>query len=202
MTNPSFLDMLSLHMPKKHRGIEAKFLEVDKKKLKEKLMAFGAKDCGGEFFRETIFYDKAQTLRKRGDGRFIRIRKSKDQISLTYKHHQKSTVDGTEEIESTISDAKTAEKFLDRLGFVIYRIQEKKRHRYRVKGVSVDIDTWPKIPTYVELEGESATDLKKAAKLLGLDWSKAVFANAGRVIEDYYHFPLGDRFYFTFKKIS
>ena len=47
---------------------------------------------------------------------------------------------------------------------------EKYRHTFELDGVVVDIDTWPKIPVFVELEGNSVDDLKLVAQKLGLIW--------------------------------
>ena len=52
--------------------------------------------------------------------------------------------------------------------------QETKRERWELAGVEVTIDTWPWIPTFVELEGKSEQDLKHVATLLELDWAKAL----------------------------
>ncbi len=66
----------------------------------------------------------------------------------------------------------------------------------------IDIDTWPRVPTYVEIEGQSEEDLKKTAELLGLDWSKVVLENPRVVIEKYYKIPVGMMTYFTFDRFE
>ena len=68
--------------------------------------------------------------------------------------------------------------------------------------VIVDIDTWPKIPTYVELEGPSENALKSAAARVGFDWKDAVFENARIVIEERYHIPVGSMKWFTFDRFE
>jgi adenylate cyclase class 2 len=68
--------------------------------------------------------------------------------------------------------------------------------------VKIDIDTWPKIPTYVELEGDSEKDLKAMAYKLGFDWGDAVFENAGLVIENRYGLKVLSMKWFTFDRIE
>jgi len=66
----------------------------------------------------------------------------------------------------------------------------------------VDIDTWPKIPTYAEIEGPSEEALKTTTDKLGLDWSKAVFDDARAIIEKKYSIPVGTMRSFTFDKVE
>lgn len=173
--------------------IECRFLEIDKVSLVKKLVSLGAKDQGEIMLEETIFYDPE--FKWRDEQRFVRLRKSGDQIKLTYKEHREHTVDGTYEIEFEVGDYKKAEIFLEKTGLVAFRHQQKKRHTLVLNGVVFDIDTWPLIPTYVELEGESETALKSAAAAVGFDWKDAEFHNARWVIENKYKIPVS-----TFKR--
>ena len=66
----------------------------------------------------------------------------------------------------------------------------------------MDIDTWPGVPTYVEIEGTSEKQLKEIAKEIGLDWSKAVFEDAGRVLNHFYNIDIRNLKYFTFAKVK
>lgn len=83
-----------------------------------------------------------------------------------------------------------------------YRRQEKKLHKFLFKDVIVDIDTWPKVPTYVELEGPSEEHIREVANLLGFDWSEAVFEPPRYVIENKYNIPVSKLRFFTFDKIE
>jgi len=66
----------------------------------------------------------------------------------------------------------------------------------------VEIDTWPKIPTYVELEGDSEQVLRDTAQKLGFDWADAVTDNPRKVIEERYHIPVGQMTWFTFGRFE
>src|SRR6478609_5230234 len=161
-------------MGDKYKEIEVRFLEIDEAALKQDLKDLGAKDFGEDLFEEVITYKNQEWLDYKR--KFVKIRKTKDNVFLTYKHQEFDTVDGTEEIEIKVDDFEKTIKFLERveMGFFMRR-QQKKRHTFKLDGVTIDIDTWPKIPTYVELEGNSEQDLKAVAAKLGFDWSKAVF---------------------------
>ena len=45
--------------------------------------------------------------------------------------------------------------------------QENRRVQYQLNGVEVDIDSWPMIPTYLEIEGASPEAVYAAVEALG-----------------------------------
>lgn len=183
-----------------HKEIEVRFLEIDPSDISQRLRSLGAIDHGEDLLEEVIFYDR--DLSWRDSGKFVRLRKNKNGVFLTYKHHMSETAEGTEEIEFTVGDINKAEVFLERLGLVAYRHQQKKRHSFQLGEVVADIDTWPKIPTYIELEGPTEESLKQAAAKLNLDWQNVVLENARLVIENRYNIPVGNMKWFTFDKFE
>ena len=52
--------------------------------------------------------------------------------------------------------------------------------------LEIAIDTIPGIPTYVELECKNISAIKKVAKLLELDYSKAEYGPYDKQFQDYY----------------
>lgn len=178
--------------------IECRFLEIDKKGLIKKLFELGAEDKGEVVLDETIIYDA--DLKWRDEQKFARLRKSGNKVELTYKDQKIQTVDGTYELELTIDDYDKGLLFIQKIGLVPFRRQQKIRHSFILNNVTIDIDTWPLIPTYVELEGNSEEELKIVAKQLELDWKDADFHNARWVIENVYNVPVGSYKLFTFEK--
>ena len=175
-------------------------MEIDKEALIRKLKELGAEDERETLMEETIIYDPE--FKWRDENRFVRIRKVGDKTILSYKEHREHTVDGTYEIELEIEDYQKAELLFEKIGLIPHRHQQKKRHTFKLNGVAFDIDTWPMIPTYVELEGNSEDDLKSAAKIVGLDWNKVEFHNARWVIENVYNIPVGKMKWFTFDRFE
>lgn len=184
-----------------NREIEAKFLEIDKQALVAKLRSLGARDLGEKLLREIIFYDQNLAW-QRDKNKIVRIRETGQEIFLTYKDAQEKSLSGMEEIEFKIDNTDKATDFLKVLGLVDFRHQEKKRHKFILNGVIIDIDTWPKVPTYVEIEGPSEEEVKDTAALLGYPWEKAVFGNSGIMIEEHYKIPVRHLRYFTFNKVE
>lgn len=181
-----------------HREIEIRFLEIDKEALIQKLRALGATDKGEELLSEIIFYDKENSWQNQN--KLVRIRSGKTGTFMTYKHHQTATVDGTHEVEIPVQNIQTARAFLEGIGLVAFRNQEKKRHTFLLKEVVVDIDTWPHIPPFVELEGQSEHALKDCAQKLGLSWETGNTASARDVIENTYGIPVSKLKVYTFSK--
>ncbi len=183
-----------------NREIEVKFLEVDKLKLIEKLISLGASDRGEEIITEQIFHDvNGDWYAQR---KFCRIRTTSKGITFTYKHVEQRTATGTVEIEFAITEPDKIKSFLEALGLVMDREQEKTRHKFHLGEVIVDIDTWPKIPTYVELEGQSEEAIKDASIKLGFDWSKGIFGTADTVIREVYKLDLRNIKHFTFSRVE
>jgi adenylate cyclase class 2 len=183
-----------------NQEIECRFLEINKNDLLQKLRGLGARDKGEVLLKETIIYDKE--LKWRDEHQFIRLRKSGDTTTITFKHHQKNTVDGAYEIEFGVDNYEKAEMLFEKIGLFSFRHQEKKRHTLALDGVTFDIDTWPNIPTYIELEGRSEEALRNAAQRAGLDWNNADFHSASWVIENKYNIPVRQLRWFTFEKIE
>ena len=91
---------------------------------------------------------------------------------------------------------------MEAIGLSPYRIQEKKRHRFTFRDVIFEFDTWPKVPTFLEIEGGSLDKLKEGALLLGLNPKDWYSGPVGKILEEKYNIPLTKLTHFTFKKIE
>jgi adenylate cyclase class 2 len=183
-----------------NREIEVKFLEIDKPKLIEKLKSLGASDLGEELLTQKIFRDKAGKWKN--EGKFARIRMTSKGIVFTYKHVENRTATGTIEIEFEITQPDKLEAFLIAMDLELVHESEKRRHKFRTDNIIVDIDTWPKIPTFVELEGPTEESIKNLTSKLGFDWTKGKFGTYDLVIEEEYKIPVRSLRYFTFDRVE
>lgn len=165
------------------KEIETRFLDINKKEIVKKLISLGAIDNGEEKLEEIIFYDK--NMKWKGKNKFVRIRKTKNKIKLTYKNNQKQTIDSAKEIEFEVSDIDKCLEFLNKIGLKIIRRLEKYRHSFKLDNAMIDIDTWPKIPPYIEIEGPSIASVKNICEKLNLDWNKR-FDKDTRAVFMYY----------------
>jgi adenylate cyclase class 2 len=175
-------------------------LEINKPAIIGRLKFLGAKDLGGQVLEETIFYDPRKKWLK--EKKMVRLRKSSAGLFLAFKHTQKDSADGTLELEFKVRDFKKAKAFLENIGLKAFRVQQKRRHSFIYRNTKIDIDEHPKVPVYVEIEGPSEFDLKKAAKVLGLNWKDAHFESSRDFIEKIYKIPLTRLKIYTFDKVE
>ncbi len=165
---------------------EIKFLEVDVLELEKKLIAIGAKKIGETFSRVENF-DFPDFRLKKING-WVRLRTEFDKTTLTYKERQGVTSDdgstkdhGMKELEVVVGDFNTTKNLLFAIGLIVKFEQERKRIRWIKDDIEFDIDTWPLVPTYLEIEGPSMEKLKEISEELGLDWEKHFIGSFGQV---------------------
>ena len=103
--------------------------------------------------------------------KWIRLRTSNEKTTLTVKHilsdKEGSNLQQLKEVEIEVSSKEDANNFLKALGLSHKCYLEKKRTTYSLKNHLIEIDTWPKIPTYFELEGSGEEDIEDVLNLLG-----------------------------------
>ncbi len=187
------------------KEIEVRFLEINQQEIISRLAFLGFEDKGEDFFTEIIFYDAAGKWieERKIITRYVRLRKNNQKTILTYKmHRQDIPTTEAREIEFEVSDILAASELLEILGLKAFRKQEKKRHKFTKGDVTVDIDTWPRVPTYLEIEAPTEEHLKNTASDLGFGWDKAVYENAGNLIEKYYDLMVSKMSVYTFSEIT
>lgn len=63
--------------------------------------------------------------------------------------------------------------------------QENKRTQYILNGVEIDIDSWPMIPTYVEIEGKNEEEVMNTLEILELPKDKVTTLDVDSVCKKY-----------------
>lgn len=144
---------------------EVRVLDIDVDNLISKLESMGAKKVG-EYFQRRYVYDFNPKI----EGKWIRLRTNGEYTTLAIKHRQnEQSISGTKELEVKVEDFDKTHLILKELGYESKAYQENKRISYVLDDVEFDIDTWPLIPTYLEIEGKSEEVVKKYIKLLELE---------------------------------
>ncbi|MFH0869714.1 MAG: class IV adenylate cyclase [archaeon] len=165
--------------------IEAKFLDIDKEKIRKLLNKNGARLVHKEILmRRNVFDYPDQRLEKKGG--WIRVRDEGDKITLSYKQLVDRSITGTKETSLDVSDFDSATRFLLEIGLIKDAYQETKREKWTLDGAEITLDTWPWIPTFVEIEGDSENQLKSVSKKLNFDWSKALHGSVETAYQKYY----------------
>lgn len=109
--------------------------------------------------------------------KWIRLRKTNKKTTLTVKHILKdngTNIQQMMETEMSVPSMEIAKDFLKALGFSHKCYQEKRRISYVLNNHEIDIDTWPGVPTYMEIEGESEEDIQEILTVLGYSMQDTV----------------------------
>jgi len=147
---------------------EVRFLEIDEKEFTTKLKSVGAK-LVGSWFQIRNIYD----FNPKREYEWIRLRTNGQETTLTIKEIKFKGVGGINETEIVVSDFETTNLLLNKLGYNPRCRQENKRTRYILDGIEIDIDKWPTIPAYVEIEAPNKESIDKTCKKLDLDITQA-----------------------------
>jgi len=170
-----------------HTEYEVRVLDIDKEKFIQKLEKLGAKKEADFNYRRRIYNFNPKT-----DNKWIRLRTDGNETTLTIKKLESLEVDGTKEMEIEVSDFDETDKMLNELGYTSHTYQENLRTRYILDNVEIDIDSWPYIPPYAEIEGKSTQDVQKVIKLLELDESKVTSIDVQGVFKEFYNINISD----------
>ena len=120
--------------------------------------------------------------------KWIRVRKTNNKTTIAVKHILASNESGVQQMQETeieVSGIDEANNLLEALGFSYKSYQEKIRSTYKLNNFFIDIDTWPGIPTYVEIEGKSNDELEQNLHTLGYSMKDCVSCTADDVYKLY-----------------
>ena len=105
--------------------------------------------------------------------KWIRLRQTNDVVELTIKYiyntNSEYNIDEVKEVEIKVDNFDTANKLIEEMGYFRKKLVEKKRTSYKLGNNSIEIDEWPLIKPYVEIEGINVDEIYNLAKELGYD---------------------------------
>jgi adenylate cyclase class 2 len=159
---------------------EAKVLDIDPSATADLIVAHGGVRTGRALQRRYV-YDIAPG----DDSRWIRLRAVGDRATLTVKEIAHDGIDGTHEVEVGVTDFEATNELLGRLGFTPKSYQENRRTSFELAGARLEIDEWPLIPPYLEIEADSPTDVLQVASRLGYSKDQLTSENTLKVYARY-----------------
>ena len=124
------------------------------------------------------------------DGRWLRLRTNGKKTTLTYKSVEKNSIDGTKELEIEVEDFEKTNSLLELVGVKNKGYQENNRIQYILDGVEIDIDSWPLIPTYVEIEGENEESVLNILKKIAIDDKKVTTLDVQSIYKEIYNIDI------------
>jgi adenylate cyclase, class 2 len=159
---------------------EARFLAVDVAAVVERLKARSATCVMPRTLMRRIVFTNTDIESRRG---WLRLRDQGKACYLTYKQTASPdrAVDSILEAEVQVGDFEATRVLLEAMGFTAVRFQENYREEWHLDGVTFDLDTWPDLPTFLEIEGPDEAAVRQAATVLGLSFQDASFGSVDEV---------------------
>lgn len=177
---------------------EITFLEIDVEKVEQKLLQIGAVKVGDYNFRRALF--DYPDFRLNAKNSFIRLRTDGEVTTLAYKEKNENIDGGVREIEVVVDSYEKTYELFKSMGFVIKREEENKRTKYKKGETVFDIDSWPFIPTYLEIESTSIEHAREMANQIGLKGEEGLISDPKETYKRY-GYNLDEYLVITFKEM-
>lgn len=162
---------------------EIRVLEINIKEIASKLKALGAEKLWARTFNRIVLDFPDKQLEK--EQSWIRLRTDGKEHSITLKQILNKEIDGTKEIEIKVSDFEETRALLKHLGLQELYLQENKRTHFKYKDIEFDIDEWPLIPPYLEIEAGSKERVLEGLKMLGFSEEQATTLHGKEIYSHY-----------------
>lgn len=167
--------------------IETKVLDIDAEEIKMKVIALGAEKT--QETRLIVHWYRFKGVKEGEDPWFLRIRSNsegKHEVTWKAKSDILGTVRKHKEINFNIAEPEKLADLFEELGLEKYAEQEKDRTTFNLKDWTFDIDQYPNMPAYMEIEGNSNEHVEEAMKLLGVEGHKTWAKGERILIQDTY----------------
>ncbi len=160
---------------------EVKILDINVDEIREKL-----KEIGAEYLWEKMQKRYVYDFNPVNPNKWIRLRQKWDKVELTIKEIIDDTITWTREIETSVGDFEVANSMLEELWYKAKAYQENKRISYKLDWVEIELDFWPKIPVYMEIEWKNEKEVEKIVNKLWYKISDTTSINTTKVYEKYW----------------
>lgn len=151
--------------------IEVKILHVNHELVREKLHKLGAVCKKPMRLMRRVTFDNPAMKAKNG---WIRVRDEGDKVTMGYKQTDSFDIDGTKEIETTVGDFDAAVAIFKQLEIDGGSFQESKRESWVLGEAQIELDEWPWLDPYIEIEAPTVELVQEIVVKLGFSMSKAV----------------------------
>lgn len=112
--------------------------------------------------------------------KWIRVRKSNDKVELTVKHiytKNNDQIQKVKEFEITVSSLEETNNILNSIGIINRNYQEKIRYSFKYKNAKIEIDIWPLLNPYLEIECDDDKVINEIVEKLNLDGKEIISVN-------------------------
>lgn len=151
--------------------LEAKFLDIQKDDMRNRLRLLGAHLIQPEILMRRVVYDKRTNPQIQGT--YVRVRDEGDKVRVSLKVNATSSgkVSDQKELDYIVSSFDSAKELFDSIGLIANAYQENLRETWHYKNSEIVVDTWPGLEPYMEIESPNEVELKNIVGELKLDWN-------------------------------
>ncbi|MEV4131292.1 CYTH domain-containing protein [Dactylosporangium sp. NPDC049742] len=160
---------------------EAKVLDIDPAAMADLILSKNGSEVSTPTLQRRYVYD----IVAGDESKWIRLRDNGTKTTLAVKEISHDGIDGTYEVEVTVDDLDATNELLGFLGFHPKSYQENRRTSFTLDGAQLEIDEWPMIPPYLEIEASSPEEVRRVAALLGYEESQLTSENTTKVYKRY-----------------
>lgn len=164
------------------REVEVKVLNVDQKKLRKNLKKMGAKRVFSPTLFQEIYWESPAEERVYSSFR-LRSEGKKSFLTLKLKKEDRE-FEIRDEFEVEVADFQMIAKILQLAGLKIFRRREKLREEYLVGNIKVEIDEYPRMMPYMEIEATSKLAVRNFLEELGFPLRYSTKRTATEIIRD------------------
>ncbi|ACY95784.1 class IV adenylate cyclase [Thermomonospora curvata] len=161
---------------------EAKLLDIDPEEMACRIESAGGRRTSEDRLQRRYVFDIDTPP---DPARWMRLRDDGVRATLAVKHIVHDGIDGTKEVEVSVDDFDQTLLLLQELGYKPKSYQENRRTSFQLGEVHLEVDEWPLIPPYLELEGPSKEAVLAAADRLGIEHGRLTGINTVEVYRRY-----------------
>lgn len=175
---------------------EVKFLNIDVDQLITKIESLGGVKQFDRIFKRIVF-DYPDLRLNDEKAAWVRLRDEGDRVTLSYKQRLEVGTDGSNdrsmlEHEVEVSNFEQTAEIFRSIGLIDKFYEENRRIQYILDNVELDIDYWPQLKPYLEIEADSWDKVDAMIGKLGFDpadkkiySTHQIYADAGINENDY-----------------
>jgi adenylate cyclase class 2 len=151
---------------------EVKFLNIDPDQLEKQILELGGVKQFDRLFKRVVLDYPDWRLNE--DKSWVRVRDEGDRVTFSFKKRIDASEDGSNdktmiEHEVAVSDFEETIELLHQIGMIDKFYEENRRVQYTLGDVELDIDYWPQLKPYLEIEASSWEKVDAMIEKLGLN---------------------------------
>ena len=136
-----------------------------------------------EKFNNSKTFQKEISNQLINPNKWLRLRQSNGKIELTLKHiYEKNDLSfqKVKECEILVSNLEETNQLLEEIGIVRRNYQEKIRYSFKYKTAEIELDEWPNLEPYMEIECENNEVIEEIIEQLDFNSKEIVSLNTAQ----------------------